>query len=228
MEVTIGREEQTRRLSVTRDGKVQLTGNPGSVPMDISRSHVALESKGNGYWEIRNLNEQNTTYVNGISVEKKKIKEGDRIELGKSHFMLSWEIIKGPKQVTVDIRHLQQVWNDYKAAIDEIDERQKNTGVLSSVPMAISMMGALLSIVLRDSPYAPILWAITGIALMTMLYSLYRRKNDTTKKDKEDLNKQMYKLYTCPKCGHFFGLQDYDLLIQEHDQCSKCKAKFIK
>ena len=58
MEVTVGREQHSRRLSVIRDGKTQLAGNPGSVPMDVSRQHVSLCSKEKNKWEIKNLNDK--------------------------------------------------------------------------------------------------------------------------------------------------------------------------
>ena len=34
-------------------------------------------------WQIRNLNEKNVTYVNGVSVESKTVSETDKIELGE-------------------------------------------------------------------------------------------------------------------------------------------------
>lgn len=240
MEVMIGREAQSRRLSVTRDGKVQLVGKPGSVPMDVSKSHVALCTSGDGTWEVRNLKEANVTYVNGLPIEKKTVHEGDSIELGMSHFKLSWDVIRGPKQEVADIRHLRHVWNEYKEDMNEIDERQKNTSVLASVPMMFTMGSTMLGGLFR-MPFmqnaigkgtgdiiSNVCWALAGVAFIMMIYSIFRRKNDTSKQDKEALNKSMYKKYVCPKCGKFLGMQDYDLLIQQHDQCGFCKAKFIK
>jgi len=232
MEVMIGREAQSRRLSVTRDGKVQLVGKPGSVPMDVSKSHVALCTSGDGTWEVRNLKEANVTYVNGLPIEKKTVREGDSIELGMSHFKLSWDVIRGPKQEVADIRHLRRVWDEYKEDMNEIDERQKNTSVLASVPMLFTMGGTAITVILNFAGVPKEIMLATGaltvIAFIMMIYSIFRRKNDTSKQDKEALNKSMYKKYVCPKCGKFLGMQDYDLLIQQHDQCGFCKAKFIK
>lgn len=232
MEISIGREEQSRRLRVTRDGKVQLVGKPGSVPNDVSRNHVSLCTSGDGTWEVRNLKEANVTYVNGLPIEKKTVREGDSIELGKSHFKLSWDVIRGPKQEVADIRHLRRIWNEYKEDMNEIDERQKNTSVLASVPMLFTMGGAALAAILNHmgapKEVVGITVAFSVIGFIMMIYSITRRKNDTSKQDKEALNKSMYKKYVCPKCGKFLGMQDYDLLIQQHDQCGFCKAKFIK
>ena len=226
MEVTVGREQHSRRLSVIRDGKTQLAGNPGSVPMDVSRQHVSLCSKEKNKWEIKNLNDKNVTYVNGVAIEKKMISESDKIELGTSRYALSWDIIRGPKQETADIRHLRKVWDEYKEELREIEDRQKNTMLLSSIPMAFTMLGSILGIAVgRENP---IVWVIPGIAFILLIYSLLRRKNDTSREDREELTKSMYKRYVCPKCGKFLGMQDYDLLVQQMDQCNHCKAKFIK
>lgn len=225
MEVTVGREQQSRRLNVIRDGKTQFVGNPGSVPMDVSRQHVSLCLKEKNKWEIKNLNDKNVTYVNGVAIEKKLISESDKIELGTSRYALSWDIIRGPKQETADIRHLRQVWDEYKEGLREIEDRQKNTMLLSSIPMTFSMIG---SVITGLTGYRDLMIVFAIIAVTLLIYSLLRRKNDTSRDDKEELTKSMYKRYVCPKCGKFLGMQDYDLLIQQMDQCTYCKAKFIK
>lgn len=230
MEVTIGREQQSRRLNVIRDGKTQFVGNPGSVPMDVSRRHVSFRSVGDGKWEIRNLNDKNVTYVNGVAIEKKVISESGKIELGASRYAISWDTIRGPKQETADIRHLRQVWDEYKEGLREIEDRQKNTMLLASIPMAFTMLSSVLAIVMgRNNPQMePIFWGLAVIGFVLLIYSLFRRKNDTSREDREELTKSMYKRYVCPKCGKFLGMQDYDLLVQQMDLCHHCKAKFIK
>lgn len=229
MEVILGREQQSRRLNVSKDGKLQVTGMPNSVPMDVSRQHVLLRSKGDGKWEIKNLNDRNVTYVNGMAVESKVITESDKIELGESRYAISWEIIRGPKVEVVDIRHLNKVWDDYKTELDRIEERKKSIGLMSSIPMAISMAGGAVAVIAKEHGM-PELGAVsgifTGLAFLVLLYGLYMRKNDKSKEKIEELKKEMYKRYTCPKCGRFLGLMEYDLLIQQTESCPKCKSKF--
>ena len=79
MEIIIGRDQQTRQLSIVKDGKQNLFGQVGSVPMDVSRNHISLQSTGSGKWLIKNLNERNVTFVNGIAVESKTISESDEV-----------------------------------------------------------------------------------------------------------------------------------------------------
>ena len=92
MEIIIGRDQQTRQLCVIKDGNSKLCGQPGSVPMDVSRHHISLQPAGNGKWKIKNLNERNVTFVNGIAVESKTISESDRIELGNSQTPLKGRV----------------------------------------------------------------------------------------------------------------------------------------
>ena len=108
MEIIIGREQTTRKLSVVKDGKQSLYGAAGSVSMDVSRHHMSLQPMGNGKWQVKNLNEQNVTFVNGIAVESKMISENDKIELGNSHYLFSWVALQEPKVETVDIRPLKK------------------------------------------------------------------------------------------------------------------------
>ena len=226
MEIIIGRDQNTRQLSVVKDGSSKLYGQPNSVPMDVSRHHISLQPAGNGKWQIKNLNEQNVTFVNGIAVESKTISESDKIELGNSHYMFSWSAIQEPKVETVDIHPLKRVWDEYNSANIEIRKRQKNIGLLASIPIGITMLGGLLSGVAPDD-LKPFAYVFTAIALIVMLYGFYRRFTDNSIEEQEEIKKTFQRRYICPKCGHFMGFQDYDILTQS-DACPYCKTKYQK
>ena len=226
MEIIIGRDQNTRQLNVVKDGKPKLYGQPNSVPMDVSRHHISLQPAGNGKWQIKNLNEQNVTFVNGIAVESKTISESDKIELGNSHYLFSWSALQEPKAETVDIRQLKRVWDEYNNANIEIRKRQKNIGLLASIPIGITMLGGLLSGVAPDD-LKPFAYVFTVIALIVMLYGFYRRFTDNSIEEQEEIKKTFQRRYTCPKCGHFMGFQDYDILTQS-DACPYCKTKYQK
>ncbi len=226
MEIIIGRDQNTRQLSIVKDGKSRLYGQPNSVPMDVSRHHISLQPAGNGKWQIKNLNEQNVTFVNGIAVESKTISESDKIELGNSHYLFSWSAIQEPKVETVDIHPLKRVWDEYNSANIEIRKRQKNIGLLASIPIGITMLGGLLSGVAPDD-LKPFAYVFTAIALIVMLYGFYRRFTDNSIEEQEEIKKTFQRRYICPKCGHFMGFQDYDILTQS-DACPYCKTKYQK
>lgn len=226
MEVTIGRDYKSRRLTVVRDGKVQLVGQPGSVPMDVSKQHATFTQQKDDTWELRNLNALNVTFVNGLAVEKKTVSDTDKIELGSSHYLVSWEIIKGPKVETVDVRPLKRVWEEYNNANIEIRKRQKNNGLLASVPMLFTISGTAVTALIPEA-YRAYSLGFTIVALLIMAYGFYKRYTDNSIDEQEELKQQFQKRYTCPKCGHFMGHESYDILIQ-NESCRFCKAKFIK
>lgn len=226
MEIIIGRDQNTRQLNVVKDGKSRLYGQPNSVPMDVSRHHISLQPAGNGKWQIKNLNERNVTFVNGIAVESKTISESDKIELGNSHYLFSWSALQEPKVETVDIRQLKRVWDEFNNANIEIRKRQKNIGLLASIPIGITMLGGLLSGVAPDD-LKPFAYVFTAIALIVMLYGFYRRFTDNSIEEQEEIKKTFQRRYVCPKCGHFMGFQDYEILTQS-DACPYCKTKYQK
>lgn len=226
MEIIIGRDPQTRQLNISKDGKAKNYGQPGSVPMDVSRHHISLQPAGTGKWMIKNLNEQNVTLVNGIAIESKTISESDKVELGNSHYLFHWDALSEPKEECVNIKPLEKVWNDYNSSSIEIRKRQKNIGLLASLPIGITMFGGLMSGIAPEE-YRPICYVFTAIALVVMIYGFYRRYSDNSIEEQEELKKDFQRKYVCPKCGHFMGFQDYEILSHS-DACPYCKTKYKK
>ncbi len=226
MEIIIGRNQQTRQLNVIKDGKEKIYGNAGSVPMDVSRHHISLQTAGAGKWQIKNLNERNVTFVNGIAVESKTISENDKVELGNSHYLFPWDALQEPKVEAADIRPLRKVWEEYNKENIRIRKQQKNIGLLASIPMGFTMLGGLIAGV-GPEEIRGVAYLFTAIALLIMLYGFYRRFNDNSIEKQEELKKKLQRNYTCPKCGHFLGFQDYEVLTQS-DACPYCKTKYKK
>lgn len=226
MEIIIGRNQQTRQLNIIKDGKEKVFGQAGSVPMDVSRHHISLQPAGAGKWQIKNLNERNVTFVNGIAVESKTISESDKIELGNSHYLFPWDALQEPKVETTDIRPLRKVWEEYNQENIRIRKQQKNIGLLASIPMGFTMLGGLIAGV-GPEEIRGVAYLFTAIALLIMLYGFYRRFNDNSIEKQEELKKKLQRNYTCPKCGHFLGFQDYEVLIQS-EACPYCKTKYKK
>jgi len=226
MEIIIGRDQQTRQLSIVKDGATKHYGQPGSVPMDVSRHHLSLQPIDEGKWKIKNLNEQNVTFVNGIAIESKNISENDKVELGNSHYLLNWGALSEPKEETVDIRPLKIIWKEYdeKKFDSQIAERKFNAA--RSATGIITMLAIACSIILGHGPIYIILYALAiGISL-AFTYLAYKKSTEVPKQQRE-LTKRFQQTYVCPKCGHFMGFQDYDILVQS-DACPYCKTKYKK
>lgn len=224
MEIIIGRNQQTRQLNIIKDGKEKVFGQVGSVPMDVSRHHVSLQPAGAGKWQIKNLNQRNVTFVNGIAVESKTISESDKVELGNSHYLFSWAALQEPKVETIDIRHLEKIWNWYETTqlkMRESERRIQNNQKLASV---LSSCGILFVFV---EGLGFLRYILMGLSIMITIYLWYRGNNSDSSLNIKlnDLSKEFRKKYTCPKCGHFMGNTPYDVLIQ-NDGCTNCKTKY--
>lgn len=226
MEIIIGRNQQTRQLSITKDGATKNYGQPNSVPMDVSRHHISLEPAGAGKWRIKNLNERNVTLVNGIEIESKTISESDKVELGKSHYLFSWDALSEPKEETVDISKLKVVWDTYQQNDIEIRDRQKNNGLLASVPLGFSMLGGIIAGVAPDIREVALL--LTGIAFLVFLFGLYRRSQDNSTVELKENQDEFDRKWICPKCKHpLTCFRSYTILSQS-DSCPFCKVKYKK
>lgn len=226
MEIIIGRDQQTRQLCVIKDGSTKLYGQPGSVPMDVSRHHLSLQPTGTGKWLIKNLNERNVTFVNGIAIESKTVSEDDKIELGNSRYLLSWAALSEPKVETIDISPLKRVWDEYQQNEISIRNRQKVNGLLSSVPLGFSMLGGIIAGVAPE--IRGIALVLTGIAFVIFLFGLYKRSHDNStielKQNQEDFEIK----WVCPKCKRpLTCFRSYTILSQS-EACPYCKAKYKK
>lgn len=226
MEIIIGRDQQTRQLCIIKDGNSRLYGQANSVPMDVSRHHISLVPTGSGKWKIKNLNEKNVTFVNGIAVENKIISESDKVELGNSHYLFSWAALQEPKEETVDIRPLKKIWNEYDEQRLEFQIAERKFNAARSATGIITMIAIACSLILGHGSIYLILYALAIGISVAFTYQAYKKSSDVPRQQRE-MNKDFQKRYVCPKCGHFMGFTDYDILTQS-DACPYCKTKYKK
>ena len=226
MEYIVGRDAQTRQLSVSVNGQVRRFGQAGSVPMDVSRQHLSLSSQGNGHWQLKNLNAQNVTFVNGLAVESKVVSETDKVELGQSHYLFLWDAVREPKVETVDIRPLKRVWEEYDKEQFELQVAERKFNAARSATGIITMLAIACSFILGHDTIYLILYAMAiGISLIFAVQA-YSKAQDVPRQQR-DIKERFERNYICPKCGHFMGYQKYDILNQ-NDACPYCKTKYKK
>lgn len=226
MEIIIGRDQQTRQLCIIKEGTHKLFGQPGSVPMDVSRHHMSLQPVGAGKWQITNLNERNVTFVNGIAVENMTISESDKVELGNSHYLFQWGSLSEPKVETIDIRPLKKIWTEYDDQRLELQIAERKFNAARSATGIITMLAIACSFILGHGPIYLLLYALAIIISLVFTYQAYQKSSEVPRQQKE-MNKSFQRRYVCPKCGHFMGFQDYEILAQ-NDACPYCKTKYRK
>jgi len=226
MEIIIGRDQQTRQLCIVKDGNSKLYGQPGSVPMDVSRHHISLVPAGSSKWKIKNLNEKNVTFVNGIAVESKTISESDKVELGNSHYLFQWSALSEPKVETIDIRPLKAIWKEYDEQKFDSQIAERKFNAARSATGIITMLAIACSIILGHGPIYIMLYAVAIGISVAFTYQAYIKSTEVPQQQRE-LTKHFQQRYVCPKCGHFMGFTDYDILTQ-NDACPFCKTKYKK
>lgn len=226
MEIIIGRNQQTRQLSILKDGTTTNYGQLGSVPMDVSRHHISLVPVESGKWRIKNLNEHNVTFVNGIAVENKTISERDKVELGNSHYLFSWAALQEPKEEAIDIRPLKKVWDDYKNKTSELNMAAQKFNIARSATGIVTMLAIACGFIIG---HGPIYLFFYGIAITLSLCFLYKAWTDISRiqERRDEYQEEFDSRWVCPKCGRPIQARNY-IVLSKLDACPYCKTKFKK
>ena len=228
MEYIIGRDPQTSQLKVVCGQQSIRLGNPGDVPMTVSRQHCLL-TVDNGHYTIKNLKPQNFTFVNSVPIAQKSVKKSDSVTLGSEKYHIDLAaILKAIKQVapkTGDIRPLQALWEEHEQhSLDQvIAERRFNA--LRSATGLITMTAIILALTVGRNVWYILLYCVAVFASLFFTIKAYRDSTNVPTKRKEQ-EKEFRSKYVCPNCGHHFSMP-YDELSQ-YDACPYCMAKFIK
>ena len=226
MEIIVGRNQQTRQLNVIKDGVERVYGQPNSVPTDVSRHHLSLQPAGAGKWQVKNLNERNVTFVNGIAIESKTVSESDKIELGNSHYLFSWSALQEPKVETIDIRPLKKVWDNYKSKTSELNMASQKFNIARSATGIITMLAIACGFVIG---HGPIYILFYGIAIALSLCFLYKAWTDVSRiqERRDEYQEEFDSRWVCPKCGRPLNAKNY-IVLSKLDGCPYCKTKFKK
>lgn len=227
MEIIIGRDQQTRQLCIIRNGKSELYGQPGCVPMDVSRHHLSLQQTGQGRWLIKNLNERNVTFVNGIAVESKTISEKDKIELGNSHYLFSWTALQEPKVETIDIRPLKQIWEEYDKGNLALDIAERKFNVIRSATGIISMSAIACAFIFgQGSTLQMVLYGL-AIGISVIFFVIAHNKAAEVPLKRREIKDEFERKWICPKCKRPLNFRSYTVL-EQNDSCPCCRTKFKK
>lgn len=229
MNVIIGRDADTSQLNITIGQKVERLGGVGSVPNTVSRKHCLIDVCDDGTWIIENLKEENSTFVNGLSVEKKVLNKNDKVTLGIDNFPLDLgaisEIVYRIIPKTADIRPLKKVWENYEeeSLKQVIAERRFNA--LRGATGIVTMIAIVLAMFLGHNIYYLAAYSFAIFLVLAFTIKAYR---DSTRNplQKKKLASDFRKQYVCPNCGHHFTMNYDELSV--YDSCPWCKAKFIK
>ncbi|MBO6190098.1 MAG: FHA domain-containing protein [Alloprevotella sp.] len=229
MQIILGRDEKTHKLKAVVDGKTtKLLGPEGAVNDFVSRQHVSLDiNDASGTFVLKNLKSGNQTYVNGQLVVQKNVTTSDRVELGAQRYVLDWKLVSEVLPKVADVRPLKKVWADYQTDMlkEKISQGRFNAlrggaGVLSALSMAGTFVPGAGSLRI---PLIAIF--VVSLIVLTVISMRNAKKLPLRQQERQ---KNFQRNYVCPRCGHFFGTMDYDVVIKPKDVCPNCKAKLVK
>lgn len=223
----------------------------------VSGRHCSLSDNGNGTYTLRHLSTTNHTYINGHEVLECNVYPDDIIMMGNFRASVRDLVgIKpapqpgpkpgptpGPKpgpipepqpepQQTISLTHLQAVWDNYDAAMTDIQLRQRKIGLLRSLTPIFTLGGAAIMGVLgffdveigRGFTAFLGLFAVIGVTII--IFSFFLNLNDRSIEERKAATRYLQDNYTCPHCGRFLGMIDYHVLPRNMKACPNCKAKY--
>lgn len=189
--------------------------------MSVSGKHLKLTTLPDGKVEVEDLGSSNGTFIDGVRIIKKVVSRSTIIQMGPRYtFKVSDVLPEAPKvsdpqqqnapaqpapAPEYSIAHLEEVWNQYMSALDELENQNRNIGLMRSA--------------------APILNIIPGLGSVLATYSFYKTKKFNIRDAKNEIQERFEDNYVCPKCGHYLGNIKYKLLIQDTN-CRYCKCKW--
>lgn len=228
MEVIIGRDSDTSKLAITIGQQRGLVGKQYSVPKSVSRQHCCIIINADDTYDVKNLNAQNVTYVNGIPVESKKVTEKDMVELGEDHYLLEWSIIHQLKPKVADIRPLRRIWAQYNRDTLSLTVKQNKFNALRTGTGIITMAAIACGFIIGREESGYIYTLLYSVAILLSLTFFIKSYIDASKLPKErmKLTQQFQNDYACPQCKRHFS-QPYEQLIL-NEECPYCKAVFRK
>lgn len=222
-------------VALNDNGRVKMAKMPGGqpVPNSVSRCnpkesacHLKVYVDPTGDITLTNMKLANVTYVNGLQVMSKRISATDSIELGNEHYHVDMpavfetakKLVGGSgHEPTFSIKHLEQVWNHYKAEEKKIADEAKRTAMLGRIPLLVSMSSGVLGGIMTSlgiGLVANISFGLMIVGLLIMLYSLYRSGKDKSAEKRERNLEWLQENYVCPnpQCRKFLGAHRYKML----------------
>lgn len=244
IEAVIGKEEGLHRLLVKIGTKAFAIGSPQSVPNSVSRTHCCLsvdfsddQNRKVTQIKIQNLKSQNITYVDGLEVEAKVIKENSHVQLGYERYNMDLpQIVAGMKKFlpaapppppeTYSIYPLKAIWKDYDTTRMELQLNEQKKNNLRSLGGILGGVGMLFLVI---PGLGAMRYVATGLSVLIGIIFFVRGLNTSSSLTVKlhDLDEDFRKRYVCPnpQCRHFLGQVPYDVLRQNKG-CSYCKCQY--
>ena len=233
MEIIVGREAINNRLSLSVGMKKTAIGENNSVPNTVSRSHCKIFVDEKGGIVLSNLKEENITCVDGSEIMSKRIKDTDKVTLGRDNYPIEVKAIVDAARKLIAADHLvfslqplEEVWNTYEKDLLDMQvaqakraNKQRLQGILSLCATVCAFIQALN--VLR--------FVILALALICAIYFFWQENKigGIFAVRKSERDKRFQNDYVCPnpECKCFKGNTPY-ITLKNTKSCSVCSCKY--
>ncbi|MCD7720809.1 MAG: FHA domain-containing protein [Prevotellaceae bacterium] len=215
-------------------------------------AHCKIDVAGNGSMIITNLKPLNVTNVDGFDISSKSLRPTSVVTLGKDKFPVDvQEVLRvaaviekkigggspppppppqrptpPPTTKVFNIKHLEGVYNDFKAKQAEIRNKQRRINLIRTA-CPIFTIGAMFLIRVLGN------WglAFTAIGLLGSIYSFIGMKNDKSAEKLDKLSEDYQDRYVCPNpdCNKYLGNWSYKMLKKQYNMhCPHCKCQYVE
>ena len=135
--------------------------------MTVSRQHCLL-TVDNDHYTIKNLKPQNVTFVNGMAIAQKSVKESDVITLGPEKYRIDLAaILKAVRQLapkTADIRPLQALWEEHdQHSLDQVIAERKFNALRGATGL-ITMTAIILALTVGRNVWYIMLYCVVLVS----------------------------------------------------------------
>lgn len=234
----IGRQEGTHKLQISgANGFIGAIDAVGSVDATVSRKHAKVEIDVlSGDICITNLNEYNSTFVNGVEILTKHITTADKVELGANHYLLNLEDLLealpktgvGAVPLDVDISPLEKVWEKYSETKRKFQISQGRLRAIQSLTMVFTLGSAVVGFLLPEgSRTLQIICYGLAVFFVVVLAIINWRGASGNINVMEQNDEYLREHYNCPndQCQRFLGYTKYKDLLKV-GRCPYCGTKF--
>lgn len=224
VKIKVGRDAATRKLKLVCGQSTMLVGDPDSVPQSVSKEHLTITIDERDRITVTNLNPSNETFVNGKSIMQCAANSGDTLELGMHRYQVKVSsIIRHFVKEKVDISHLEQVWEDYRANLMAQQKKAQRINLLRTVSGLLTTLAIVSGFLFVDPENHTRLYLYGVVIAITVVVTVWSFLIDPSKNER--LKEQFQDDYACPKCGYPFGNISFKHLIKR-GKCTNCGAQF--
>lgn len=211
----------------------------------VSRFHAIAHWK-DGTMTLEDKETPNGTFVNGIRIVRKTLKETDTVWLGGKDessecYRLDVEALfkmcrdaeeEARTDYSKEFEELKQVYIDYQAEVAKVKGHQNvKMRIVNYVPMVAGLLFQVIPINTADpDSKLPMILKVLGIVIgiVVTLVLLSRSNKHDINEEITELQIKYKKLYKCPKCGKAIPLTTHWKILEADGKCPHgCGAEFV-